>query len=596
MNKKTFFRVVKSLTTPVEAELPFFCLFLLAIAFMPLRYFPSPLIHGHWQLVANFLFENFPRAVVIAYLFTLLVYFTRSRAVRIACYAFGTALFAICLFLLCVFRMSLQPNIIMLIAETNYKESTEFLSSFLFSAGGIVTLLVMAIYIAAVLLLERRKAQLTLWWSKLRWKPLMNTVLCVFVCVGLVQCRIYGETVTAKRVEKINMDGAAARDAVTSLFLSLYSVVEVNQQMKHAVDVSLAATVPPQTFDDDSLNVVYVIGESYIRKHSHLYGYSLPTTPHLDEERRKGNLFVFEDVVAPYNSTSTVMKNTLCCNSLRNHEKWYEKPYFPVLFKKAGFDVLFWDNQLEGSSSQAFYAFTLESFMYNEQLREASYSQLSERSYPYDAQIVEDFSRKARHRKSHQLVMFHLMGQHLIAVDRYPHEKPFMRFSKKDIKLHKDYLDDAKRQMIGDFDKRQMIADYDNATFYNDYVLKQIIDLYRNENTVLIYFSDHGEEIFDYRDSYGRVKFDPESQPEGVHYQYEVPFMIWCSDKYMAAHPDVVKCIKQSLRKPFRTDDICQVVFHLAHLKTEYYRPKYDLLSPEYVKYRRTVEEGMRYD
>ncbi len=506
---------------------------------------------------------------------------------RIGCYVFGTALFAVCLFLQCVFRMSLQPNIIMLIAETNYNESTEFLSSFLFSAGGIVTLLVMAIYIVAIFLLERRKEQIVLWWSKLKWKQLMNVVLCVFVCIGLVQFRIFGDAVIAKRVEKINMDGAAARDGVTSLLMSLYSVVEVNQQMRHAVEVSLAATVPPQTFESDSLNLVYVIGESYIRKHSHLYGYPLPTTPNLDKERENGNLFVFEDVVAPYNSTSTVMKNTLCCNSLRNHEKWYDKPYFPVLFKKAGYDVLFWDNQLEGASSQTFWSFTLESFMYNEQLKEASYSQQSVRSYPYDNQIVEDFSRKAKHRKDHQLVIFHLMGQHIMAGDRYPHKKPFERFSAKDIKLDKPYLDDAKRQLI---------ADYDNATFYNDYVLKRIIDLYRNENTVVIYFSDHGEEIYDYRDSYGRAKFDPEKQPEGIHYQYEVPFMIWCSDKYMANNPDVVQRIRQSFRNPFRTDDICQVVFHLAKLKTNYYRPKYDVLNPQYVKYHRTVEDGLTYD
>lgn len=72
--------------------------------------------------------------------------------------------------------------------------------------------------------------------------------------------------------------------------------------------------------------------------------------------------------------------------------------------------------------------------------------------------------------------------------------------------------------------------------------------------------------------------------------------MIWCSDKYMERNPDIVRDIKQSLHKPFRTDDICQVVFHLARLRTEFYRPKYDLLSPLYVKYKRTLGNGMAYD
>ena len=373
---------------------------------------------------------------------------------------------------------------------------------------------------------------------------------------------------------------------MSALFLSLFSIHLVNQEMKHAGAVTLAAHVAPQVSGADSLNVIYVIGESYIKSHAHLYGYSLPTTPHLDEERRRGNLFVFDDVVAPFNKTSEVMKNTLCCNSLRNGEKWSDSPYFPALFKKAGYEVFFWDNQKD-DNFQALFEFSLQSFMYDKQLSEASYTQVSEHNFPYDGQLVDDFARKSRHRKSRQLVLLHLIGQHVMASARYPHEKPFERFTAKDIKLDKPYLDDGKRQLI---------AEYDNATLYNDHVLKQIIDLYRNENTVILYFSDHGEEVYDYRDSFGRVEFDPQKQPEGVHFQYDVPFMVWCSDKYMERNPGIVRDIRQSLHKPFRTDDICQVVFHLAKLKTSYYRPGYDLLNTGYEEYRRTVGDGIRYD
>ena len=44
-------------------------------------------------------------------------------------------------------------------------------------------------------------------------------------------------------------------------------------------------------------------------------------------------------------------------------------------------------------------------------------------------------------------------------------------------------------------------------TLYNDYVLKNIIDLFRDKNTVVLYFSDHGEEIYDYRD-FNDLEFD----------------------------------------------------------------------------------------
>lgn len=411
-------------------------------------------------------------------------------------------------------------------------------------------------------------------------------LLCFCVLLGLGQfLRFYRGIVVADDIEKTNWVGLEARDSVSALFFSMYSVLHINQQVKNAVKISLEVQVPSQQFGSDSLNVVYVIGESYIKRHSHLYGYSLPTTPCLDEERRKGNLFVFEDVVAPSTFTSIVMKNTLCCNSLRNDENWWGSPYFPTLFKKVGYEVFAWDNQLI-AGSQEFYNFTLQSFMYNRQLSDVSYTQVSDRIFPYDGQLVEDYSKKSKHRKSHQLVMFHLYGQHSYAVYRYPHGGTFEAFTAKDIKQNKPYLSDAKRQVI---------AEYDNATLYNDYVLKRIIDLYRTKNTVLIYFSDHGEECYDYRDFYGRGGFDAATQAEGVHCQYDVPFMIWCSDEYMKRNPDIVKNIRQSLHKPFRTDDICQVVFHLAKLKTDFYRPKYDLLNPKYEEYQRTVN-GIKYD
>lgn len=97
------------------------------------------------------------------------------------------------------------------------------------------------------------------------------------------------------------------RDSITTLFYSLYNIYLVNLEMKHAVDVTCCAKQSHVSVDD-SLNVVYVIGESYIKCHSQLYGYYLPTTPNLYQEKKKGNLFVFDNVVSPFNRTTLTMK------------------------------------------------------------------------------------------------------------------------------------------------------------------------------------------------------------------------------------------------------------------------------------------------
>ena len=342
--------------------------------------------------------------------------------------------------------------------------------------------------------------------------------------------------------------------------------------------------------EKDSLNVILVIGESYIKHHAQLYGYSLPTTPNLMNEERKGNLYAFRNVVTPYNYTTSVMKNMMCCNSIADDESWYDSPFFPTIFKRSGMNVDYWDNQMVSSNkliSAAIWDFTLNSFLFNKTIRGISYDKTADHAFKYDDQLVSDHANcKKKVLGKYNFVVFHLMGQHINAKDRYPHDK-FSRFSAKDIRNNEPYMTESKKQDI---------ANYDNATYYNDYVINHIINLYRNENTVVVYFSDHGEEIYDYRDSKGRVEAAPGQEKNWLKYQFEVPFVIWCSDKYKALHPDIIRRIKASLNRPFMTDNTCHLLFDLAGLKTIYYRPERDLISPKFKPSKRIVNNNTDFD
>ncbi len=158
MNK--FFKFVGAVATPVVSELPFFTLFLLSISVQPLRWSLRHMIYGQWDRVFEILFGNIPRAAVVAYLFTLLVYYSRSKAVKIGGYAFASVLLVVCVFLWRVFGMTLKPDIIILLAETNARESSEFLSSFLFTPGGVIALLCLTAYVAVAFVMERHRLRL----------------------------------------------------------------------------------------------------------------------------------------------------------------------------------------------------------------------------------------------------------------------------------------------------------------------------------------------------------------------------------------------------------------------------------------------------
>ena len=141
------------------------------------------------------------------------------------------------------------------------------------------------------------------------------------------------------------------------------------------------------------------------------------------------------------------------------------------------------------------------------------------------------------------------------------------------------------------------IAHYDNATLYNDYVIKQIIDLYAQQSTVVIYLSDHGEEVYDYRDNLGRDDWNMGSDPRQVlRWQYMVPFMVWCSDRYAATHPDHIALLRGATDRPAMLDNVCQMLFHLSGLQTPYYHQERDVLSPDYVCPKRLINETIDCD
>ena len=102
--------------------------------------------------------------------------------------------------------------------------------------------------------------------------------------------------------------------------------------------------------EKDTIDVVLIIGESYNKYHSSLYGYYLNTTPALCEQQQRGNLFVFTDAISPYNMTTLAVKNMLSTNSISLHQSWNEYPLVMSIFRHAGFDVAMWDNQKSENS------------------------------------------------------------------------------------------------------------------------------------------------------------------------------------------------------------------------------------------------------
>ena len=514
------------------------------------------------------------------------MYYSHRHWVKVLLYTIGCVVFSVDTFLWLEFHKSITPEILTLIGETNSKEASEFLATFLFNLKGALCILLIVLFITIICIVEKKRLKIYLFLNRNRIiKGILYMTTFSVSIIAICCSHVYDELFTSKIDQDINV--GAYNDSFTATVFALRSVAYTTYEMKSAI--RQAQEVKGGTIKEkDSLNVILIIGESYIKHHAQLYGYPLPTTPRLMNEKNKGNLYVFNNVVTPYNYTTYVIKNALCCNSIANDESWYNTPFVPTIFKRSGMKVDNWDNQRTNSSNTiSIWDFTLNSFLFNSTICDISYDRISSQVFKYDDQLVSDYARsKNKEVGKYNFIIFHLMGQHIDAKDRYPHDR-FSRFSAKDIRNNAPYMTESKKQDI---------ANYDNATYYNDYVVNHIINLYREKNTVVVYFSDHGEEVYDYRDSKGRVEAVPGQEKEWLRYQFEVPFVIWCSDKYKALHPDVVRRIKASLNRPFMTDNTCHLLFDLAGLKTIYYRPERDLISPKFKPSKRIVQNNIDFD
>lgn len=549
-----------------------------------------------WASVTKNPIPRWPLIFLHAYLVATLVEVSRSKLVKAVAYFIIYLLFITELGLSWLFGMHISPHVLVLVGETTGRESAEFLESLADMPGwwGLVTCTIAMIVLNV--LAERYREQVIRFFLRcpllqrgIRWLAagLILVGVAASVCyVYLLRCSVPNE-VDEWRSHMRNPD-----DALTKVIVSVYDISLAKKEMELATHQAEQVKIVPQTAGEDTLNVLLVIGESYIKEHSSLYGYPLNTTPFLLEEQRQGRLFAFTDVVSPYNQTTKVMRNLLCCNSLGDGEEWTSSPPLMAVFKKNGYWVSMQDNQRTMGMGDVF-AFSLNAFLYHPRMVSACYHETNDSTFDYDGQLVDYYRRQHLQHSSTlhplRLLVFHLVGQHVGFRHRYPQEQRFCHFTKDSIThRHEPWLTD---------EMRQDIAHYDNATRYNDYVLQQIAALYQNENTVMVMLADHGEEVYDYRPRYGRDDWDLGDAPEDVlRWQYCVPFVVWCSDRFRERHPELMQRLQAAVNRPLMIDNTCQLLFRLSGMQTPYYISSRDVLSDDYCCPPRIINDVFSYD
>lgn len=538
-------------------------------------------------------FHALSAPLLTTFMFSWLTSFVANKYIRLTVQIFlGECIIIICLidcYCLMVFDSPVNPQIISNIFLSNLREIREFLSVYI---GGNV-FRQWRLLVLCVLLLTFPFALLVKWRKQPAAKP-DNRVKFVWITL-LIVCAIV-ETPATYRYCKLffnkhrtdNIEGLIFRHydeevqtPIHRFLISCYTFSRSADELAGIKHSTLTAEIDSCSFW--SPHIVLVIGESYNKHHSSLYGYKLPTADLQQKRKDKGELFLFTDVVTPWNITSNVFLNMFSLWECNSEDPITDYPLFPYLLRESGYEVSFFTNQYivkglrKGSTSQ-----TGHFFLSDRELSKSLFTYRNDKPANYDLGLIDQAkSYKSKKTQEYSLDIIHLIGQHFDYSLRYPQSQAF-------------FTVDTYSQMPIEDDAKQTVMHYDNATRYNDIVLDNILSIYEKEDAVIIYVSDHGEEVYDELPVQGRLFQEPTALQ--AKNEYEVPMWIWCSDSYRNNHPDIVDAIQESTDKPFLTDGIPQIVLWLAGINCSWTDESRNLLSPQYQSKSRIIDGKTDYD
>lgn len=483
--------------------------------------------------------------------------------------------------LFCFTRLGtgISPNIIQLILETSKQESSEFFNSYItldiFKSPISIVIILLFIHIAISIIKKRN------WFPSNIWVGLIISILLI-ICttISIKHKRDVIELLSTNSNKELANFFTADLSRSRVSYLPIYrlaSALHINsiERAQTGLYLQKYSHISIDSCNIVSPNIVLIIGESYNKHHSSLYGYHLPTTPFQVQEAGSGRLFVFNDAVTPYNLTSEVFKNILSLNDCSTKEEWYEKPLFTQILKNSSYNVSFISNQY---LAKDFNDFSAGAFIDNIQISKLQFCHRNNQLHEYDMGLLQEYDSLKANNKECNLTIFHFVGQHIDYKNRFPQE--YNSFSYTNYQRT-----DLTREEIS------IISDYDNATRYNDEVLKQIITTFIYTNTIILFLSDHGEECFDEIHTFGR-QHNQELNPFVAKNEFEIPFWIWCSDEYKEKHKEIVSAIIKSTKLPFYSSDLGHIILYLAGIKSRYYKAENNILDKRYNSHRKRLLKG----
>lgn len=437
------------------------------------------------------------------------------------------------------FRASLIPSSLEAIFLSNSKEAKEFISAYWDGKKAGLIFLFVALYSGAIAMIALDSGA----------KPTTVEMWVVVVLLSYVIWGVFNKKYKGVLPGFLGMLPTYISDKkITNRLIE--ARMSRSEEIEEMIELSdLAANI-----------TLVIIGESATRRHHQLYGYTRETTPFLSSI--SNNVIVFKDMISNFSQTNPSLSYLLTAARLQSDDNPDEALSFIDVANKAGIETWWLSNQEPIKSTPMAIAQCAKKRFFVE-------LECIGKKF-FDEELLPAFDEALASPAKNKLIVLHLMGSHLQYKERYPVEYNYFK-TPLGINAYQKKLSSSKVSAINE---------YDNSIRYTDWIIREVherlMQLNKEIQASMIYFSDHGEEVYDTRNFKGHEPFNY-SKP-----MFEVPFWVWCSDSFQQNNKENWQRLQTMKNEKLQLDDFYHFVLHLSGVRSPLVQEQRSWLSKRY--------------
>lgn len=330
----------------------------------------------------------------------------------------------------------------------------------------------------------------------------------------------------------------------TNFIINGFNAIKANESNKALAKEINNFTFNAREISPNNENEIYVlvIGETARRHNFHLYGYKKPTTPHLDKTE---NIIAFSNVNSAATLTIKSLPQIITRANPDQIDLQYKEKTILDAFKEAGYYTA-WIGVQNISTPLVKRLKSVADYTYFTQ------SDISTGNF-YDMDVLEKFNQIIDNKENKKkFIIIHTLGSHFRYSNRYTDD-----FEKFTPTISKSGYDN-----IGLDSKEKLINSYDNSILYTDYFLSSLINNVQKSNAIsgILYLSDHGENLYDDN----KTIFHGSENP--TKFEYEIPYIIWHSNKYEDFYPLKVQAMRSNKDKKAASTSTFYSLLEMANI------------------------------